>query len=148
MSVARSPVRYDFDDYVSYTEMHPDGAFELISLYLSRHLDLAAYTPWTEASLRAPGWADGPRADVVVSRGPWLVDGKFAERTTADDIALVVEVSSTSRPKDKKRAVLFAKLGIAEHWLVDLVARRAMCASTFIRELTIETDFLLQLTAT
>jgi len=194
MSVTRNPVRYDFDDYVSYTEMHPDGAFELIDgaiytlapegdshaltrsgiyMYLAQHLDLDVYTPWSEVSFRAPGWADGPRPDVFVSRGPWLVDGKFSKRPTAKDIALVIEVSSTSRPKDKKRAVLFAKLGIAEYWLVDLTARCVLTyddprgegdaaryrstrqfarnetiASTSVNELTIGTDFLLQLAAT
>jgi Uma2 family endonuclease len=142
VSVAK-PVRLDFDDYVAYTETHPAGAYELLDgaiyelapegdphartrsglyLYLSHRLDLAVYTPWSEISFPAPGWADGPRPDVFVSRGPSLVGGKFAERPKADDIALVIEVSSSSRPKDERRAALYARLGIPEYWLVDLVS--------------------------
>jgi hypothetical protein len=30
MSVAAGPVRFDFDDYVRYAEIHADGAFELL----------------------------------------------------------------------------------------------------------------------
>lgn len=191
MSVAAKPIRLDFDDYVVYTEMHPERAFELVDgviyelapegdrhartrsgiyLYLSRALDLSAYTPWSEVSFRAPGWADGPRPDAFVSRGPWLVEGKFSKRPTAREIALVIEVSSSSRPKDEKRAAFYARIGIAEYWLVDLMGSRVVVyrnpagkgataaydsirrfgrsetiASSGVENLSIDTDFVLQL---
>ncbi len=142
MSVAAKPVRLDFADYVLYTETHPDGEFELldglifkfapegdahlatrsgIHMLLTQSLDLARYTPWTEASFPAPGYAEGPRPDNLVARGPWIAHGIFADRPTAEDIALVIEVSSSSRPKDRKKAKLYARLGIPEYWLVDLI---------------------------
>lgn len=30
MTISAQPVRLDFDDYVKYTEKHPEGSFELI----------------------------------------------------------------------------------------------------------------------
>ncbi len=142
MSVTTNAVRLDFADYVLYTETHPDGAFELldgaiyklapegdahlvtrsgIHLYLSDTVDRSRFTPWTEASFPAPGWADGPRPDNFVSRGPWRAAGQFSKRPTAEEVLLVVEVSSSSRPKDRNKAQLYARLGIPEYWLVDLV---------------------------
>ena len=141
MSVAAEPVRLDFDDYVRYTETHPDGAFELldgaifklapeddahlrtrsaIDWILNRTLDLARYAPWTEASFPAPGWFDGPRPDNFVSIGPGIVDDAICARPQATDIALVIEVSSSNRRKDEARAKLYARLAIPEYWLIDL----------------------------
>jgi Uma2 family endonuclease len=192
MSVAAEPVRFDFDDYVHYTEAHPDGAFELldgaifklpsegdahlrtrsaIEWVLNRTLDLARYTPWTEASFPAPGWLDGPLPDNFVSHGPGIVDGAICARPLATDIALVIEVSSSTRRKDEARAKLYARLAIPEYWLIDLerasvVTHRspeladpigyhyatvtafgpnADITSTAIDNLTFATSFLLQL---
>jgi Uma2 family endonuclease len=191
MSVAAEPVRLDFDDYVQYSDAHPEGDFELldgviyklapegdphlltrsaIDWFLDRTLDLTRYAPWTEASFPAPGWFDGPRPDNFVSRGPGLVDGKICARQKADDIALVIEVSSTSRRKDRKKATLYARLGIPEYWLVDLIAcvvvvhrepegereeaayrsivtagRNETIVSSAVEPLSVGTDFLLQL---
>ena len=184
-----APVRLDFDDYVFYTEMHPDDAFELIdgviyklapegnshfqtrsaiALYLSDALDRTRFTPYTEGSFAAPGWADGPRPDNFIARGPWMIDGRIAPRPTADEIALVIEVSSTSRTKDTKRAQLYAGLRIPEFWLVDLRAanvvvyraphegsyqecrtfiRGEVLDSTAVDGLRVEMSFVLQLGA-
>jgi Uma2 family endonuclease len=193
MTVAAAAVRLDFEDYIRYTETHPEGAFELldgvifrlspegdahlrtrsaIQMYLSQTLDLARYTPWTEASFPAPGWFDGPRPDNFVSRGPWLVDGRICERPTAADVALVVEVSSSSRPKDQQKASVYARLAIPEYLLVDLQSgsvvfhqnpsgggtdagyqfvkafgRDVSIESTAVDRLVLRTDFLLQLAA-
>jgi Uma2 family endonuclease len=192
MSVAAEPVRLDFDDYVRYTETHPDGAFELlngaifklalegdahlrtrsaIDLILNRTRDLPRYTPWTEASFPAPGWFDGPRPDNFVSHGPGIVNGVICARPQATDIALVIEVSSSTRRKDEARAKLYARLKITEYWLIDLeraavvvhrspvhaeqigdsyatvtpFGRDDRITSTAVDGLTFETSFLLQL---
>jgi Uma2 family endonuclease len=194
MSVIAEPVRHEFEDYVRYSETHPDGAFELIdgviyklapegdahlltrsgiAMLLSQTLDLARFTPWTEASFPAAGWADGPRPDNFVSRGPWLAAGKFTRRPAAEDIALVIEVSSSSRPKDRQKARLYARLGIPEYWLVDLIGGvvavfrqpagdgenaayqwsrefgndKESIASSAVDDLSISTAFLLQLSS-
>ncbi len=191
MSVIAEAVRHEFSDYVRYSEAHADAAFELIDgviyklapegdahavtrsgiqMFLSQALDLARYTPWTEVSFTATGWADGPRPDNFVSRGPWLAGGKFTKRPAAEDIALVIEVSSSSRPKDREKAKLYARLGIPEYWLVDLIGcvvvvfrgnigdgklptyrssrdygKGETIACAAIEELTVDTNFLLQL---
>ena len=194
MSIVAEPVRLDFDDYVHYTETHPDGVFELldgaisklvpesdahlrtrsaIDWTLNRTLDPGQYTPWTEASFPAPGWFDGPRPDNFVSRGPGIVDGVICARPQAADIALVIEVSSSTRRKDDARAKLYARLAIPEYWLIDLerasvvvhrsaglvepigyhyayvspLSRNADLTSTAVRGLTFATSFLLQLAA-
>jgi Uma2 family endonuclease len=194
MSVATEPVRLDFDDYVRYTETHPDSAFELldgaifklapegdahlrtrsaIDWLLNRTLDLARYAPWTQASFPAPGWFDGPRPDNFVSHGPGIVDGVICARPQATDIALVIEVSSSTRRKDEARAKLYARLEIPEYWLVDLerasvvvhhsprhaesvgyhyatvnpFGRNADITATVVDGLTFAANFLLQLAA-
>jgi Uma2 family endonuclease len=192
MSVAAEPVRLDFDDYVRFTEMHRDGAFELIDgvifklppegdahlrtrsaidWTLNRVLDATRYTAWTEASFPAPGWFDGPRPDNFVSHGPGIVDGVICARPRATDIALVIEVSSSTRRKDDARAALYARLAIPEYWLIDLdrativvhrrpeqseqtghryaeltnVGRHTDLTAASVDGLSIATDFLLQL---
>jgi Uma2 family endonuclease len=141
MSVAAGPVRFDFDDYVRCAETHADGAFELldgaifklaaegdahlrtrsaIDRTLNRTLDLAQYSPCAEASFPAPGWFDGPRPDNFVSRGPGIVEGMICARPQAADIALAIDVSSSTRRKDEAPAKLYARLPIPEYWLIDL----------------------------
>jgi Uma2 family endonuclease len=136
-------VRLDFDDYVRYTETHPDGSFELIHgaiyklapegdpHYLTRHgihdflmrtLDLTRFTAWNEGSFPAPDWTEGPKPDNFVSRGPLRIDGKYAPRPKADTVVLTIEVSSSSRIKDTKRATLYASLKIPEYWMIDLLS--------------------------
>ncbi len=66
MIAAAGPVRLDFNDYILYTETHPDHAFELIdgAIYTlapegglhartRSALDLNRFTPYTEISFRA-----------------------------------------------------------------------------------------------
>jgi len=186
-AAAAGPVRLDFDDYILYTETHPDDAFELIDgaiyrlapegdphartrsaiqMYLSQVLDLNRFTPYTEISFRAPDWVDGPKPDNLVARGPWLANGQIAERPGSEDIALVIEVSSTSRPKDEKRAMLYGRLSIPEYWVVDLrtaevvkyslpkdgvyettqtLLRGQMLESAAVEGLSLSVDILLQL---
>ena len=151
MSVAAEPVRFDFDDYVRYSETHPDNAFELldgaifklapegdahlrtrsaIDWMLNRTLDLARYSPWTEASFPAPGWFDGPRPDNFVSIGPGIAEGVICPRPQATDIALVIEVSSSTRRKVEPIGYHYADI-----------------TSTVVDGLTFATSFLLQLAA-
>jgi Uma2 family endonuclease len=192
MSVAAELVRFDFDDYVYYTEAHAESVFELIDgaifklapegdahlrtrsaigWTLNRTLDLAHFTPWIEASFPAPGWFDGPRPDNFVSRGPGIVDGRICARPQATDIALIIEISSSTRRKDQARAQLYARLEIPEYWLIDLertavvvhrlpgqtdprsydyasvfaLGRNENLSSTAVRDLAFTTSFLLQL---
>ncbi len=69
---------------------------------LNTPLYLARYTPWTEASFPAPGRFDGARPENFVSVGPGIVAGMICARPQATDIALVIEVSS-STPEGTRR---------------------------------------------
>ncbi|QEH35783.1 hypothetical protein OJF2_43400 [Aquisphaera giovannonii] len=63
-----------------------------------------------------------PIPDLVVLRGP---RARYARRTPdRHDVALVVEVSDTTYPKDsgpKRRA--YSRAGIREYWIIDLARR-------------------------
>ncbi len=141
MAISAEPVRLTFDDFVTYTEMHPDGDFELrhgviykwapekaphfltrhgIHDYLKANLDPQRFTAWNEGAIPAPGWHEGPKPDNFVSYGPFRIDGKYAPRPQAKDVALIIEISSTTRRKDTTRAVLYASLSIPEYWMIDL----------------------------
>jgi Uma2 family endonuclease len=84
------PVRFDFDEFVRYTEEHPEGNYELldgviyelapegdahlitrltVNTYLHGVVNLAKYTIGTAGSFPAPGWKEGPKPDNFVSRG-------------------------------------------------------------------------------
>ncbi len=84
------PVRFGYDDFVLYTEMHPEGDFELldgvicevapegtehkltrfkIDTYLHQAVDLTKYTVGSQGSFPAPGWKEGPKPDNFVARG-------------------------------------------------------------------------------
>ncbi len=192
MTISAEPVCLTFDDFVHYTEMHPDGDFELIHgviyklapegdpHFLTRHgihdylkatLDLTRFTAWNEGAFPAPGWPEGPKPDNFVSYGPFRVDGKYAPRPKAEDIALTIEISSSTRRKDIKRASLYASLSIPEYWMIDLttgivgVYREPLAArnedsqyrwfrsyghdetitSSAVEGLSVETNFLLEL---
>ena len=64
-----------------------------------------------------------PEPDVVVVPG---VPDDYAERhPLPDEIRLLVEVSDTTLRKDRlKKAIDYAKAGIADYWIVNLVNRQ------------------------
>ncbi|HEX4953235.1 MAG TPA: Uma2 family endonuclease [Thermoanaerobaculia bacterium] len=63
-----------------------------------------------------------PEPDVTVVRGAARdFRSRYAEPL---DIALVVEISSSTRLKDRRKATLYARAGIACYWLVDLDQNR------------------------
>lgn len=91
----------------------------------------------------------------------------ISTRPTSSDIVLVIEVASTSRPKDERRAALSARPGTPEYRLVDLRAAkvptfawttrrtdavRSECVrgdqirSTAVDDLVVEATLLLRLT--
>ncbi len=62
-----------------------------------------------------------PEPDLIVLTKPsW----EFASNPTPADIRLLVEVSDTTLDFDqKKKALLYARAGIAEYWLLDVKKR-------------------------
>ena len=63
-----------------------------------------------------------PEPDAFVTRTP-LAD--FRQRhPRGSDCLLVVEVAQTSQRRDRAKADIYARIGVPEYWLVDLVAQR------------------------
>jgi Uma2 family endonuclease len=142
------PVRFDFNDFVRYTEQHPEGNFELldgviyelapegdahlitrltINTYLHQVVNLTKYTIGTEGSFPAPGWKEGPKPDNFVSRGALA---QTLRRPTAEDVLLVIEITTSPNPSDddelKRKLATYARVGIPDYWLVDLVGGRVL----------------------
>jgi Uma2 family endonuclease len=63
-----------------------------------------------------------PDPDIIVlARPTW----EFASNPTPSDIRLLVEVSDTTKRFDSKtKALLYARAGIGEYWVVDVKAKK------------------------
>jgi Uma2 family endonuclease len=80
---------------------------------------------WTwrqEQPVRIPDF-DEPEPDVAIIRGS---DADYRHRIpTADDVALLVEVSETTLSQDRgKKRTAYARAGIPVYWIVNLVDRQ------------------------
>lgn len=85
----------------------------------------SAYGDGFHARLHSPvvaGPHSLPEPDVAVVRGTAL-DYRHRHPVAADT-ALVVEVSSSSRRTDRRKAAIYAAAGYAAYWIVDVVAGR------------------------
>lgn len=105
-------------------ELSPPGSPHSATIKLVEHALEAAFGPGflvrTEQPLHVPGNAV-PQPDVAVVRGG--ARDYFDEQPTT--ALLVVEVSDTSLAFDSKRkAALYARAGIGEYWIVNLVDNR------------------------
>ncbi|MFO0890706.1 MAG: Uma2 family endonuclease [Isosphaeraceae bacterium] len=72
--------------------------------------------------LKIPDRASIPEPDLVVARGSWRDDER--RHPEPRDVALVVEVSSSSLGDDRRLARLYGEAGIPAYWIVNLVDRR------------------------
>jgi len=62
-----------------------------------------------------------PEPDLAVVRGS---SRDYTRRhPTADDVALIIEVSDSSVSRDRVKARIYAKAGILQYWIVNLVDR-------------------------
>lgn len=141
------PVRFSYDEFVLYTEMHPEGDLELldgviydvapegtehkitrlqIETYLHQVVDLTLFTVGSEASFPAPGWKEGPKPDNFVARGALDTYADSHTEPTATDMRLVVEITdSRSAETDEdllRKRKTYALVSIPEYWLIDLVS--------------------------
>jgi Uma2 family endonuclease len=62
-----------------------------------------------------------PEPDVAVVRGS--EDEYMLRLPTAADVLLVVEVAVTSQRRDRRKALLYARTGVPEYWILDVPAR-------------------------
>ncbi len=82
----------------------------------------AGWTWRQEQPVRIPDF-DEPEPDVAIIRG---TDADYRHRIpTADDVALLVEVSETTLSQDRgKKRTAYARAGIPVYWIVNLVDRQ------------------------
>ncbi|HRC84439.1 MAG TPA: Uma2 family endonuclease [Thermoanaerobaculia bacterium] len=68
------------------------------------------------------GPEDLPEPDIAVVEG---ARGSFRSRhPEGKELALLVEISSSSRRKDHRKAGLYARWGVDHYWLIDLEQQR------------------------
>ena len=90
------------------------------------------WTSQKEEPVRIPEF-DEPEPDIAIIRGS---DADYRGRIpTAEDVALLVEVSETTLRQDRgqKRAA-YARAGIAVYWIVNLVARQVEVYTRPVKE--------------
>ena len=63
-----------------------------------------------------------PEPDLVVARGDPRT--YFARHPIGSDVVLLIEIAKSSAAYDRRKAAVYAKMGVAEYWLVDLDQRR------------------------
>jgi Uma2 family endonuclease len=63
-----------------------------------------------------------PEPDVALVRG--RAEDFLAHHPTAEQTLLVVEIARSSRPRDRKKAPIYARAGFPEYWLFDLEKER------------------------
>ena len=104
------------------TELPAHGAAcDAIHLTLEPLLPLGWYVR-TERVIRIPNYASMPKPDVVVVRGNWR---DYANRYPEPaDIAMVVEVASSSLYEDRMMAVIHGAGGVPTYWIINLVDRQ------------------------
>ena len=72
--------------------------------------------------LRIPNHASMPEPDVVVARGScWDYEERHPEPA---DVALIVEVASSSLSEDRELAGIYAAGGIVSYWIINLLDRQ------------------------
>jgi len=101
-----------------------DGTIDLLEDALRSHLP----DGWRIRIQSAITTVDSePEPDLAIVRGP---ANRFVEaHPTSPDIGLVIEVADTSLSRDHRKCQLYAREGIIEYWIVDLVHRRIECYS-------------------
>jgi len=96
-----------------------DGTIDLVEDALRGHLP----DGWRIRIQSAITTVDSePEPDLAIVRGP---ANRYVEaHPCSPDIGLVIEVADTSLSRDHKKCRLYAREGIIEYWIVDLVNRR------------------------
>jgi len=96
-----------------------DGTVAIVNEAILKHLP----TGWHVRIQSAIATSDSqPEPDLAITRGRGR---DFLERHPGpDDIALVIEVADTSLDRDRDKRRLYARAGIREYWIVNLLERR------------------------
>ncbi|HUS17260.1 MAG TPA: Uma2 family endonuclease, partial [Chloroflexia bacterium] len=113
-------IRGEIVDMVPPGAEHEACVARLDWLFNQRVANVGLVWPQGNA-IRLPDSNSRPQPDITILR--WRDDFYQGKRPTAEDVILLVEVSESSLTYDRgsKRA-LYAEAGIAEYWVVNLLA--------------------------
>lgn len=94
------------------------GTIQIVQKRLQAQLPSA----W-ETRIQLPILTDDsePEPDVAVVRGP--VSRYLDHHPSVGEVALVVEVADSSIAKDRRKAALYASIGVPTYWIVNLQDR-------------------------
>ncbi|MBI2898358.1 MAG: Uma2 family endonuclease [Deltaproteobacteria bacterium] len=99
----------------------PEHAAETVDLQLR----LRVYEPGAHVRPQLPlagGSEDLPEPDLAVVRG---APRDYTRRhPTGADTILVVEIARTSQAIDRRKAAIYAQMGVPAYWIIDLAKRR------------------------
>ena len=94
-----------------------DGTIDLLSQVISRQLSSNWFVR-VQNVLRTDD--SEPEPDVVIAVGS---PANFLQRhPTAHDVALVIEVAESSLEQDWRKCRIYARAGVVQYWIVDLIA--------------------------
>jgi Uma2 family endonuclease len=119
------PSRVELIDGYMVDKMGKNAEHSYATKESLKALDRRLPAGWTwrqEQPVRIPDF-DEPEPDVAIVRGS---DADYRHRIpTADDVALLVEVSETTLSQDRgKKRTAYARAGIPVYWIVNLVDRQ------------------------
>lgn len=100
---------------------HDNGVLRLHHFLYAKVLGQAILSPQGNA-IRLPETVSQPQPDLAVLK--WRDDLYSGKRPTVEDVLLLVEVSWSSLPYDRKTKLsLYAEAGIPEYWIINLVEK-------------------------
>ena len=106
-------------------KMAPQKNFHFIGIDLGRHALEAAFGPGHWVRIQSPlhlSRRSAPEPDLAVVPG---TSRSYAATNHPTSALLIAEVSDTTLSYDRRRkASLYARAGIADYWIVDLIHRR------------------------
>lgn len=69
-----------------------------------------------------------PEPDLAVVRGS--IDRYLHRHPTTGEVALIVEIADSSRQKDRRKARIYASIGVPNYWIINLTDRQIEVHST------------------
>lgn len=105
-------------------EMNPQGPVHANLTGLLHDLLVQTYGPHHHVRDHSPvdiSPHDQPEPDVALVRG---ARSRRMAHPQGHQLVLVIEVSSSTRDKDRKKAGVYARGGVPEYWLIDTERRR------------------------
>ena len=139
------PQRYELIAGEIYDKMTVNPPHSITLMILAIWLEQVFGRPFvrTQDPIHLPHEESKPEPDVIVMREPVTI--YHQQHPSPTDLLLVAEVSDSTLAFDlKEKAALYARAGIAEYWVADVVGRRFLVhrqpTSRGYQEITIYTE--------